>query len=332
MHRKLILFSAGILGVFILAACGGGPTTSRGPGFITEEQAIQRAMEQLEDAAPEISGVGNPHNPVAWRMTSGEFDQRTGTSGPTADTPVWVVQVEGESHSEGLGGNNTYHYAVAVLDARSGALIGRRDSNEPLPWPKAIDAASMSDSTRMVWETPGRKATPTPTPRPATDGIHTPQDMKAQYERWPEGYKFAVEQDVVVLFAYPSPMVDWAGFAFVNHIPSVSSVTLGKPFSIVTADGNVAPAWPNREETMFSERLIVLRRYNSEEGNARLEGVLADEVLMRSILQRKAVPPLSTDTLTPAPTVTVAGTPPPAPQGVLGPRSGPGPAWPCAAY
>lgn len=138
MRRQSMLFAAGILVAAFVAACGGVPTPTSNNGLLTEQNAIERAVEQLKNSAPGISGVDNPRNPVAWRMILGEYHQRTGSSGTRADTPVWVVQVEGESHGEGLGGNgNTYHYAIAVLDARSGTLIGRRASNDPLAGPTA---------------------------------------------------------------------------------------------------------------------------------------------------------------------------------------------------
>ncbi len=130
--------------------------------------------------------------------------------------------------------------------------------------------------------------TPTPTPSPRAQGIHTTEDMRARYERWPEEYKFALDGDTVVLFAYPSPIIDWAGFAFINHMPWVSSVTLGRPISVVLADGTVVPAQPELEHTIFGERLTVRSKYNTDEARARLEGVLADEEMMRRILQGPA--------------------------------------------
>jgi hypothetical protein len=133
--------------------------------------------------------------------------------------------------------------------------------------------------------------TPTPTPKPAVQGVHTPDGMRAQYERWPDDYKVAIDEEVVVLFAYPSPIIDWAGFAFINHIPLASSVTLGRPFSIMWPDGTVIPAHPDREEMIWGERLTVWRHYTSEEAKARLDAVLTDEGLMRRILGDALVAP-----------------------------------------
>jgi hypothetical protein len=105
---------------------------------------------------------------------------------------------------------------------------------------------------------------PTPTPAPSVRGIHTPEDMQWQYDEWPEEFKFAVdpEGEVVVLFAYPDPLMDWVGPVFVQHIPSFSSVTLGYGGEIVH------------------------EHYGSEEGRARLRAVLDDAALMARIRQR----------------------------------------------
>lgn len=145
------------------------------------------------------------------------------------------------------------------------------------------------------------QASPTPTPKPAAEGVHTPDDMRAQYERWPDDYKVAIDEEVVMLFAYPSPIIDWAGFAFIKHIPSASSVTLGRPFSIMRPDGTVIQAHSDREEMIRGERLTVWRHYTSEEAKARLDTVLTDEGLMRRILGDALVAP-------PTPTPKLAST------------------------
>lgn len=179
MRRKLMPFAVGILVAAVVAACGGGPTPSSNNGLLTEQNAIERAVEHLKRPAPEITGVENPRNPVAWRMTLGEYHQRTGISPSSegADTPVWVVHMEGESSSAGIvppESRKTYRYAVAVLDARTGNVIATRHSNEPLAWPTAIDAASMSDPGRMVRETPEPTPTAVPTATPTPGVVATP--------------------------------------------------------------------------------------------------------------------------------------------------------------
>jgi len=105
---------------------------------------------------------------------------------------------------------------------------------------------------------------PSATPAPSVRGIHTAEDMQWQYDQWPEELKFAVdpEGEVVVLLAYPDPLIDWVGRVFINHIPSFSSVTLGY-------GGEIAH-----------------EHYGSEEGRARLQAVLDDVELMARIRQR----------------------------------------------
>ncbi len=97
-------------------------------------------------------------------------------------------------------------------------------------------------------------------------GIHTSEDMERQFENWPEGYRLRVNAEVVVLFAYPSPILDWAVAVLIQHIPSVSSVNIG-------FDGNTDH-----------------RDYRSDEAKAALEAVLADEALMTEIMARTEYP------------------------------------------
>ena len=115
-----------------------------------------------------------------------------------------------------------------------------------------------------------------------SQGVHTPEDYRNQYDGWPEGYKFAIDDEVSVRFAYPSPMIDWAGFAFISHIPSASTVVLRRPYWFVDADGKVSSK-PDVED-IWGEEMIILRHYETGEGEARLESVLGDEALMRRIL------------------------------------------------
>jgi len=129
--------------------------------------------------------------------------------------------------------------------------------------------------------------TPTPTPRPVSQGVHTSEDMRAQYDRWPDAYKFAVSDDVVVLLAYPMGNGTWAGFAFIHDIPSVSSVTLGRPAVLIPSpDSTPVPLFDDWDTlTVEGKDFRAFRRYNSEESRTRLEAVLADEGAMRRILR-----------------------------------------------
>ena len=130
------------------------------------------------------------------------------------------------------------------------------------------------------------QATPTatPTPMPASQGIHTPEDYRLQYEGWPEEHRFAIDDEVKVLFAYPSDFIDWAWFASINHIPSASAVTLRRPYIILDSQGNVSSK--ETGELLWGEELIVRTHYESDEAEIQLEAVLGDEALMRRILAR----------------------------------------------
>ena len=117
---------------------------------------------------------------------------------------------------------------------------------------------------------------------PPSEGVHTPQDYREQYEGWPQGYKFAINDAVSVRFAYPSPIIDCAGFAFISHIPSASTVVLRRPYTFLDAQGNVSSK--ETGEDLWGEEIMVFRHYESGESEARLESVLGEETLMRRIL------------------------------------------------
>lgn len=126
--------------------------------------------------------------------------------------------------------------------------------------------------------------TPTPAPMPPSRGVHTPEDFQLQYEGWPEEHKFAINDDVNVRFAYPSDFIDWAWFALVAHVPSASTVTFRRPWIILNTDSDVTSK--ESGELLWGEELIVRTHYETGEGEAHLEAVLADEALMRRILSR----------------------------------------------
>lgn len=104
-------------------------------------------------------------------------------------------------------------------------------------------------------------ATPTPTPDPLEMGVHTPEDVEAYFNQWPEEHKRRLSDDVVVVFTYPHPLANWVGGGIIYHIPSVSTIYLD-------FQGNV------------NEQLT---HYESAEGQARLEEVLADAELMQEL-------------------------------------------------
>ncbi len=66
------------------------------------------------------------------------------------------------------------------------------------------------------------------------NGIETPKDVLRQFENHPDLYKFNLDDDWVVMYAYPDPApeIRWTGMVFIHHIPSVSEVVLDY-------DGNV---------------------------------------------------------------------------------------------
>jgi hypothetical protein len=141
-------------------------------GPLTQQDAIVRAVEHLARPAPEVSGVRGPQNSVAWSMTLGDYERRTGqASSLDPDIPVWVVHVAGESHSAGAvpsEARQTYRFAVAVLDARTGSVVATQRMNEPLGWPTVTDAPTMSDPNRLGSALGffGSGEAPMPTPDP----------------------------------------------------------------------------------------------------------------------------------------------------------------------
>jgi len=58
------------------------------------------------------------------------------------------------------------------------------------------------------------------------NGIANPEDMRRQYKRHPAEHKFAIDDDLVVMFAYPDANIRWTGMVFIHHFPSVSEVVL----------------------------------------------------------------------------------------------------------
>lgn len=101
----------------------------------------------------------------------------------------------------------------------------------------------------------------TSTPDPLEMGVHTPEDVKAYFNQWPEEHKRRLSDDLVAVFTYPHPLANWVGGGIIYHIPSVSTIYLD-------FQGNV------------NEQLT---HYESEEGQARLEEVLADVELMQEL-------------------------------------------------
>ena len=118
------------------------------------------------------------------------------------------------------------------------------------------------EETPTLMVAAAQTATPTATPAPQVRGIYTPEDMQWQYDEWPDDCKFAIDEEVVVRFAFPDRMTDWIGAVFVDHIPSFSAVTLDYGGEITH------------------------EHYGSEDGRARLQAALCDPALMARIRKR----------------------------------------------
>ena len=89
--------------------------------------------------------------------------------------------------------------------------------------------------------------------------VFTTEDMRARVDCHPNEYKLEIDEDTVVLFAFPDSLLDWVGPIFVIHVPSVSEVVL-------STDGS-----------------IFIEDYKSSEGRIAIEGVLNNPQLMSSI-------------------------------------------------
>lgn len=111
-------------------------------------------------------------------------------------------------------------------------------------------------------------ATPTEVAAPTSNGscfpqsVFTADDMRARVDCHPDDFKMEINEETVVLFAFPDPLLDWAGPIFVVHIPSVSEVVLN-------TDGE-----------------IVFEGYKSVKGQNAIEEVLNNQELITRILER----------------------------------------------
>lgn len=92
--------------------------------------------------------------------------------------------------------------------------------------------------------------------------VFTAEDMRARVDCHPDDYKMEINNETVVLFAFPDPLLDWVGPVFVIHVPSVSEVVLDQEGKIVFDD------------------------YKSVDGQNAIAGVLNDEELITRILER----------------------------------------------
>jgi hypothetical protein len=111
-------------------------------------------------------------------------------------------------------------------------------------------------------------STPTPEVYPTAIGscfpasVFTAEQMRARVDCHPSDYKLEIDENNVVLFAFPDSLRDWVGPIFVIHVPSVSEAVLSR-------DGN-----------------ILFESYKSSEGRAVIERVLNSSELMSRILEQ----------------------------------------------
>ncbi len=114
----------------------------------------------------------------------------------------------------------------------------------------------------MAAPTPTQEASPTPTENCFSSPVFTASDMQAWLDCHPNDYKMQISKDTVVSFAFSRPMMDWEGPVFVTHVPSLSAAVVNYDGSLFTKD------------------------YKTPEGQAAIEAVLNDPVLMARILAR----------------------------------------------
>ncbi len=96
----------------------------------------------MSESSPRTSSVEIQRITVSCLTTLGWFEQELlqGNSQFNPDVhppsmPIWVIQVKGESRSEGPGDSFHYSYDVATVDATSGEIMAQQYRFEPLSAP-----------------------------------------------------------------------------------------------------------------------------------------------------------------------------------------------------
>jgi hypothetical protein len=92
-------------------------------------------------------------------------------------------------------------------------------------------------------------------------GIDTSEKMLRQYELHPEAYKFAIEDDLVVMLAYPDSDIRWIGMIFIHHIPSVSETVLDYDGNIIYEQVRSAQV-QTQVESYLNDSALVARLKN----------------------------------------------------------------------
>ena len=314
--------AAAVLLTMLLAACGQGAATPT-PGTVSDDETsileepgnINLALREAQNGmGPSI--VGDPAAVYGQIMTYTAALKAGGSNGREGESQAWkfdrlvyLYLFEGDIADGDPRTSSVTDWAqkVVIIDAETGSPFteithrepGRlsvsqflpltiRDDTKGVP-PREIKSLNRPPTIPVGMATPASKPvrttpapTATPAPLPPSQGVHTPEDYREQYEMWPGEYKFAIDDEVSVRFAYPSPIIDFAGFAFISHIPSASTVVLRRPYTFLDSQGNVSSK--ETGEILCGKEIMIFRHYESGEGEARLESVLGDEMLIRRIL------------------------------------------------
>ena len=119
--------------------------------------------------------------------------------------------------------------------------------------------AKLSDPARLA------RPTSTPTPRPPSQGVHTPEDLLARLAALPDARRLVIDEEVQVEFRpawYEPVMGFYADAAAIYHIPTLSHISLDR------------------------EGEVMNRRVYTDQAERRLEAALADETVMDEVRLR----------------------------------------------
>ena len=149
----LCIAIAALLGSMAMACVGGSSPLSEeecegidskesSRELINRAEAEEVAVSSLSESSPRTSSVEIQRITMSCLTTLGWFEQELlqGNSQSNPDVyppsmPIWVIQVKGESRSEGPGDSLHYSYAVATVDATSGEIMAQQYRFEPLSAP-----------------------------------------------------------------------------------------------------------------------------------------------------------------------------------------------------
>ena len=122
-----------LFSVVFMILCGCVSTATDAPGEMTQQQAMEKAIEITSMSIPEISGSQVPPSNIhAEKMTLEEAVKRLNSnlenvSEKSAESPVWLVSMDGlwlPVSAPGLT-QKPYRHASIVLDAKTGVEVFR---------------------------------------------------------------------------------------------------------------------------------------------------------------------------------------------------------------